>query len=535
MGAITITTYFSIQYLVILLPAVIILYAILPLALRRILLLTAGYLFFFAVSGALFVFMMLTTLSVYLLGLMLARLQERASAGIKNAAGEQKRLLKKKAARNKRLLVVIGILFNIGILVVLKYSPFFIGIFNDLMSSIGVTLRASAPSFVQPIGISFYTLQAAGYLIDVYREKISADRNILRLSLFLSFFPLIMEGPICRYSETAEALWEAPRIQYRNFVLGFQRIMYGLMKKMVVADRLNLLISNVFSDYQSYDGFVIALAAVCYTVQLYMDFSGTMDLAIGAGQIFGITVPENFRRPFFSRTVSEFWKRWHITLGAWFRDYIFYPVSVSKRMIKLNGRARKRFGSHFGKMPAFSVALFCVWVCNGLWHGAGWQYLFFGMYHYVLILGGNIMDPAAVFLTEKLHIKRSCPVYRWMQICRTGVLVVIGELFFRADSVETGIGMFRRIFTHFSLSALKNGSLLELGADGYDYCIVAVILVLILVIGIVNEKNISIREASYNRGVISSYAVSLTLVMITVVFGAYGDGYLPVDPIYAGF
>ena len=290
-------------------------------------------------------------------------------------------------------MVAFAVMVHIGILLVLKYTPFFAGNLNTLFQVFRIPVTLAIPSFVLPIGISFYTMQAVAYIFDVYRRKIPADRNLLRLALFMGFFPQIMEGPICRYSETAEQLWEAPKLRYQNVTFGVQRILFGMMKKIIIADRLNLFIKNVFSGYESYDGFVIAVSAVCYTIQLYMDFSGTMDLVIGSGQIFGMKLPENFQRPFFSKTISEFWKRWHITLGAWFKDYIFYPLSMSKPLKKLTSRARKRLGNHFGPLLAGAIALFCVWLCNGLWHGSGWNYIFFGMYHFGLILAGSMVSP----------------------------------------------------------------------------------------------------------------------------------------------
>lgn len=229
--------------------------------------------------------------------------------------------------------------------------------------------------------------------MDVQRGVTKADTNLLRLTLFISFFPQIVEGPICRYDQTAQQLWDAKPITYENLTLGLQRIAYGMMKKIIIADRLNPLVRNVFNNYTDFDGGVIALAAVCYTVQLYMDFSGSMDAVTGTAQILGVTMPENFRQPFFSKTISEFWKRWHITLRTWFKDYVFYPVVTLKPLEKLTSAARKRLGNHYGPLLASAVALFCVWFCNGLWHGAAWSYLFFGMYHFVLILGGNIIAP----------------------------------------------------------------------------------------------------------------------------------------------
>lgn len=498
-------------------------------------LLLISWFFFFSVSGWLILWLLFTTLTVYLLALFIEKLRIKRDAAVKPLPKDMRKAVKKRYEKYQRLILATGILLNLGVIIVLKYSPFFSEILNSAFQIAGTDFTVPKPSFLIPIGISFYTLQAIGYLTDVYRKKISADKNILRFSLFLSFFPLIMEGPICRYSETADALWKVPKLRYQNFVLGFQRILFGLTKKLVVADRLNMFIKTVFSSYGDYDGLFIAVAGVCYTIQLYMDFSGTMDLAVGAAQIFGIPVPENFGRPFFSKTISEFWKRWHITLGAWFRDYVFYPVSMSKPVGKLNKSARKRLGAHFGKIPAFAIALFCVWICNGLWHGAGWQYIFFGIYHYVLILGGNMIEPLALAITTKLRINRSVFPYRLFQMLRTTVLVCIGELFFRAESLDAGINMFVKIFTDFSFSSVLDKSLFRLGADIQDFGIVAAVIVLVLIIGIFNERKISIREKAYDKHILLSFALSYALIMMIVIFGAYGDGYTPVDPIYAGF
>ncbi|HRM72977.1 MAG TPA: MBOAT family O-acyltransferase, partial [Ruminococcus bromii] len=184
------------------------------------------------------------------------------------------------------------------------------------------------------------------------------------LALFMSFFPQIVEGPICRYGQTANQLWNVKQIEFENLKLGTVRILFGLMKKLVIADRLNPMIKQIFSHYDDYQGGIIALGAIAYTIQLYCDFSGTMDAVMGVAQIFGVTMPENFQRPFFSKSISEFWKRWHITLGTWFKDYIFYPVTMSKPMKNLTSSARKKLGNHFGPLLAGSIALFCVWFRN---------------------------------------------------------------------------------------------------------------------------------------------------------------------------
>lgn len=344
-----------------------------------------------------------------------------------------------------------------------------------------------------------------------------------------------MEGPICRYSDTADSLWQAEKIRYDNFIAGCQRILFSVMKKLVLADRLNLLIKNVFMDYDQYDGFVIALSAVCYTLQLYMDFSGAMDVVLGSAQIFGVKLPENFQRPFFSTTISEFWKRWHITLGTWFKDYIFFPLSMSKPLKNLTRSARKKLGNHFGPLAAGSIALFCVWLCNGIWHGSGWNYIFFGMYHFVFILLGSMIEPAAIGITQKLHIDRRCLPYRIFQMVRTGILVCIGELFFRAHGLRAGLAMFYKMVTNFTFASIQDQSLFTFGMDQKDYMVIGAAVVLIFIIGLLQENGIHIRETIAKRNIVVRFALYYALIMFIIIFGAYGIGYIPLDPIYADF
>lgn len=530
----SISTYFSVECLLLLL-ATVLLYAVLPQKMRRCLLLLSSYFFFFSISGKLLVYLLLSTLSVHHIGLWLADVQNECGTALKSAEKEEKKALKALYQKKQRRIMTFAVVLHIGMLILLKYTPFIGTNINSLLKLTGLQLRLPVPVFLIPIGISFYSLQAVAYLFDVYRKKIPADRSLLRLALFMSFFPQIMEGPICRYSDTAEALYEAPKMHYDNFVLGSQRILFGLMKKLVIADRLNLLIQNVYSEPDAYDGFVMALGAVGYTFQLYADFSGTMDLVIGAAQMFGISLPENFKRPFFSATISEFWKHWHITLGTWFKDYIFFPVSMSKPMKKLTSNARKKLGNHYGPLIAGAVSLFCVWFCNGLWHGAGWNYIFFGMYHFVLILFGNIIEPTAIKVSRKLHINRSAFPYRCMQIARTFILVCFGELFFRAENLSQGLKMFGKIFTDFTFATLKGGSLFKFGMDKQDYIIIIVSAVLLFIIGVLQEKGINIRSSVAKKNIAVQFAVYYALILFIVIFGAYGAGYVPLDPIYAGF
>ena len=530
-----ITSYFSFEYMVLFLPVVMAVYMVPFQKFRRLVLLLSSYAFFWAVSGKLIVYLLFSTLSIHHMGLWLADIQGACSKTLGISPKEEHKAVKHRYLNQQKMVLVIAVGLHIGVLLVMKYSPFFATNINTLFRLVRIPVTVSVPAFVLPIGISFYTLQAMSYIFDVYRQKIPADRNLYRLALFMSFFPQIMEGPICRYSDTAAQLWQAEPMKWRNAAFGMQRILFGLMKKLVIADRLNLLIKNVFANYAEYDGFVIAIAAVCYTVQLYMDFSGTMDLVIGTGEIFGVKLPENFERPFFSKTISEFWKRWHITLGAWFKDYLFFPLSMSKPLKKLTSRARKKMGNHFGPLAAGSIALLCVWLCNGLWHGAGWHYIFFGMYHFALILCGSIVEPLVGKITERLHIRRDCLPYRCLQMSCTAILVCIGELFFRAHGLRAGLAMFKKIVTEFTFTTVRNRALFTFGMDKYDYYIVVFAVLIIFLIGIIQEMKIPVRTAIARRNIVVRFVIYYALILFIVIFGAYGAGYVPVDPIYAGF
>ncbi len=529
------SSYCSLAYLGLFLPIVMVLYQLTPQKHRWKTLLAASYLFFWTISGKLVMFLIFSTCSIHHFGLWMTLVQEEKKGKLAEAEKSEKKQIKGVYQRKLRGIVTLAVLLHIGVLVVLKYSAFFGTNINTLLGACKASFRLPIPSFILPIGISFYTMQAVSYLFDVYRGTIRADRNLGRLALYMSFFPQIMEGPICRYSDTAMQLWSCEKISYHNMTMGMQRIAFGLMKKIVIADRLNLFIKNVFTNYASYDGGVIAVAMVCYTCQLYMEFSGTIDVVIGSAEIFGIKMPENFRQPFFSKSISEFWTRWHITLGAWFRDYVFYPLSMSKPLKHMTISARKHLGNHFGPLVAGSIALFVVWICNGLWHGAGWFYIFFGLYHFGLILLGNMFGPLFKTTAEKLHIDRNKWYYRGIQIIRTAILVNIGELFFRSNGLRVGLIMFKNMVTNFSLASIKSRQILTLGIDKYDVFILAVSILIVFAVSVMRERGIGIRTAIARQNIVVRWAIYYGLILFIVIFGAYGKGYVPIDPIYANF
>ena len=528
-------SYSSILYSCIFLPAVMMVYGIMPQRHRWKILLAASYLFFYMLSGKLLIYLILSTFSIHHMGLWLSSCKRDFELQKKLIPQEERNALKDAYTKKRRKILLFAVVIHVGMLLFLKYFNFFGANVNHVLELFSVPVQIPQLKLAVPLGISFYTLQAVSYITDIYQGKMEADDNLGRLAIYMSFFPIIMEGPICRYSQTAPALYEGNPLTYRGVTFGYQRIIWGLFKKLVIADRLNPLVKTIFDNHQDYGGIVIIAGAVLYTFQLYADFSGCIDITIGTGEIFGVKVPENFRQPFFSRTASEFWRRWHITLGAWFKDYIFYPISLTHFVKNLGKKTKNRFGRHAGQVVTSAFALFGVWFCNGLWHGTGWNYIFFGLYYFVLIMLGNIFEPWIQNTADRLHINRKSGWYVGFQRVKLLIIVFTGELFFRADGLKTGLDMFRSIFTEFDLSALTDGSLLSLGISQADYLAVLGGFLAVLTVGIIHEKGISIRERASQWGIVRRWSFYYGAVLIVVIFGAYGPGYRAVDLIYAGF
>lgn len=525
-------SYFKIYYLFIILPLCIIIYNIIPKKFRYIYLLLASLAFFFFISNKLIIILLLTILSTYLSGVWMDKIDIKKDIALENASSDEKKIIKEKYKRKKKFILISCILFNLLFLIAFKYLKFFTVNINLLFDLLHINYNFKLIKLIAPIGISFWMLIAISYIIDVYNNKIKAEKNILKLSLYISFFARLIEGPIVRYSDSSESLFEGKKVTYDSLTKGYQRIIFGLFKKMVIADRLNILVKIVFDNYLEYNGISSFLAISAYMFMLYMEFSGTMDIVLGTADIFNIKIVENFRQPFFAKNISEFWTRWHISLGTWFKDYIFYPISLSKPIKRLTLNLRKVFGNHFGPLISGSVALFIVWFLNGLWHGAGWTYLVFGMYHFLMILLGNMVTPLIIKVCSILHINRENKIYRIFQSLKMTILVIIGETFFRAPTLSVAFTMIKKIFTNFTL---KSGEFMSLGLDKYDYIVLLISFIFIFIISLLKEKNIDVRKNISKKHIVLRWALYYILILFIFILGAYGHGYVPVDPMYADF
>lgn len=517
-------SYSSTQFLLFFLPIAMILYQCTPKKFRYITLLVVSYVFIFFYSGLMSLWILVATISSYLTALVIQKNHNL----VKDKVIDKKQAKKK----NKRWMATL-VIVDLLVILVFKYYNFFAGSLNGILFTDSNNLPLL--KLIVPIGISFYTLQAISYVVDVFRKKIKADKNPLHIALYLSFFPTVVEGPITQYDEVVPKLIEGQGINFENLRFGFQRIIWGLFKNILIADRLNMLVTRVFMKYTEYSGMVVVVAMIAYTVQLYMNFSGTIDITIGIGKIFNVSIPENFKQPFFSRTTTEFWSRWHISLGRWFKEYIYYPISLSSMSKKMNKYLRPKIGKYFAILLPTAIALFAVWISNGLWHGPKWSFVFFGLYYFVLIMLGKITEPLVIKIAEKLHINRDSWWYRIIQAIKMLTIVFIGELFFRADGFLVGVSMFKSMGANFTFQTLSDGTLLQLGLDVYDFIVIGAALVVVLIVSIIQESGRDVFTMIAGSKLPVRWLIYYTIILAIVIFGAYGDGYLPPNLIYGGF
>ena len=494
-------------------PFILILYSLFPKKYRWMTLLFGNYVFFFCYSKLLILYNLSTTFITYLIGKKLASMK-KAPEGV-----DRKQFKKKK----KRILVV-SVLINLGILIGLKYTNFLGGLMNPSWITLNI---------IVPLGISYYTLQNISYLVDVSNKKIEGAHSFFDLSLYNSFFLTIMEGPITRFNEMIVQMKEGNPISPKNFVFGVERMIWGLFQKLIIADRLNGVVNTLFTSYQS-SGALCLLAAVLCTIQLYMDFKGTIDIALGIGKIFGIEIAENFRQPFFAKNASDFWRRWHITLGAFLRDYVFYPVSLSKPTQKLTKWCKNHLGKTIAKYIGPTIALFSVWMCNGLWHGANMTYIVYGLYYFVFMVIEMIFEKPFEHWCEAHYLSVNGIIVRTFRFIKLFLIVIIGEMLSRASTVTIGWTMLKSIFTNFNVDELMT-FFPTLGLRFREWLIIGIAFGIVILVSVLKEKKISIHGTLYRIPMPLRWAVVYGLIFAIILFGAYGPGFDEVAMMYAGF
>jgi D-alanyl-lipoteichoic acid acyltransferase DltB (MBOAT superfamily) len=416
---------------------------------------------------------------------------------------------------------------------VVKYTNFLIANANGILHAFGQSGNLSFVSIALPMGISFYTFQALGYLIDVYRGTVEAEKNPFKFALFVSFFPQLIQGPISRFSQLSETLYQEHSFDSTTVCRGLQRMLWGYFKKMVIADRILTGVSTLIGDLGTYHGAYAFAGMLFYTVELYADFTGGIDITIGIAQTMGITVTENFNRPYFSKSLKEYWRRWHITMCTWFKDYVFYPVSICKPMQKFTKFCRARFGDAIGKRLPVYLASLTVWFATGVWHGASWNFIVWGLGNAVILLVSEELEP----LYAKFHARFSVDGKLWykiFQIGRTFLLVCCLNMFDCYSSVKDTFRAFASMFTATNWRIFWDGSLLTIGLSMLDYGILAFGVLVMFSVSMIQRRG-SVREQIAQRPYPVRFILWYGLFVLVLLLGAYGIGYDASQFIYNRF
>ena len=474
-----------------------VLYYLCPVRFRWLVLLAFSYAVFASGGRQALLFMLITTLSTWLCALAIGRIGDRNKALLqqnKALARDEKKRLKTAARKRQRFLFYFALLLNFGMLAVLKYIPS--APTAALSGLYGLMGKSGAPSirlFV-PLGISFYTFQSMGYLIDVYNGKYPPERNVLKFALFISFFPQLIQGPIGRYDALAPQLTAGSRLDLANIRSGLILMLWGFFKKKVIADHAFPLVDAVFADHTAYGGAVIVVAVLMYSLQQYADFSGGIDLVTGGAELMGIHLAPNFRRPYFSVSLADFWRRWHISLGAWMRDYVFYPFALTRPMQRIAKSARRVFGADAARALPAALGNLLVFLSVGVWHGATGNYVAWGLYNGLILAASALLEPAFRRFGEKharLVKSRGFYVFR---IIRTFVIVNIGWYFDRCLHLTDAFAMLGKTLCAPMLSQLTDGTLLTLGISLGDYAVLLGTLIILVTVSVMQERGMSVRK-----------------------------------------
>ena len=487
-------TYISLEFYVFLV-IIIALYYIFPLRFRWVLLFIGSIAFYLVAYATGWWILLITVIVTHGAGLLIDYLREKYSMS---------------RLRLRKTVLVLALLSVIAPWLVIKNGSFVEGV-------IGNNLLGWNNAIV-PLGISFYTLQIISYLVDIYQGKIAAQRNLAKYALFVLFFPQIVQGPIPRYKHLAEQLYEGHLFDEKKFVKGIHLIIWGFFLKLMIADKAAVVVNTVFDNANKYAGCYVLVAGILYSIELYADFLACVTISQGVAGLFGITLSDNFRHPYFATSIKDFWRRWHISLSEWLRDYVYIPLGGSRK-----GRIAK-----YGNL----VITFAV---SGIWHGSGYKFIFWGLMHATYQIVGELILPTKNRLYRLLALSEQSGTREILQ--RIGVFfwVTLAWIIFRADSLRIGLKMIQSVFAVHNPWILFNDSLLGLGLDWKEWCVLVISIIILLLVSYEQEHGLCIREVILKKSVYVRWFLYIVVIIGIMIFGTYGFGFNTQEFIYGGF
>lgn len=493
----------SVDYLIFF-PLVVLVYFLLPSKIRMYWLLFTSYYFYMSWNAKFGLLILFSTVVTYLCGMCLEWVKER--------------IPEQNQRKWKLWVVFLSLVVNLGLLAYFKYTNFAVNNLNLILRKVGVSFRVRNFDIILPVGISFFIFQAIGYTIDVFRNEINAEKNFFRYALFVSFFPQLVAGPIERSKNLLAQLRKGSKFDADNARIGLLTISYGLFIKIAVADNIAAVIEPIFAAPEDYSGMILLSAAILFAFQIYCDFNGYTQMAIGSARVLGFRLNQNFATPYMGKSIKDFWKRWHISLTSWFRDYLYIPLGGSRK-----GTFRKQLNTMI------------VFLCSGLWHGAAWHFMIWGGLNGLFSVLEDLCKPVKRKLDARMGIKTDAFMYRVFQRAVTFVLIDFTWLFFRAPNLSVALYMLRRIITEFRLEWFFHFDFLTMFSSPYVMLTVMVPLLITMLIDIIQYRGKDICTAILNQQAVFRWLIYAGIVLAILYWGLYGTDYAQTQFIYFQF
>lgn len=507
------------------------LYYLLPKKMQWYVLLTASILFYVIGLKGFPAGLLLTGATTYGCGLYLQKKLEQEKTELKQCTDKGSRKALKAVFQKKRKRVqIVYIAFNLGLLIFYKYAVIALPLVERLTGSHAGFLE----NVMMPLGISFYTLTAISYVVDAGRENCAVETSFLKIILFLAYFPSVTQGPFNRFAPMKEQFEKEHIFQYGKMLRGIQRFVWGAFKKLVIADRLGIFVDRVYGmEASSVPGIIFICATVFYMLQLYADFSGYIDMAAGISETFDIVLPDNFKRPYFSKSVAEFWRRWHITLGTWFKDYVMFSFVMSGIGRKISKACKNKWNG-MGKQAAPIVGTMLVWFFTGIWHGRTVSYMLWGIYYGVIMSVSLILEPSYAVWKEKLHIKDG---KIWTLICmvRTWLIVFMADVLIRSDSIAQAGAIYHSFLTRLHAGSLFSREIISYGLGKYEFVLLFAVLLIWLVVSVLEERGEDVRTYLAHKPAAIRWVCYYGIVLLLLMTGIYGGSYDTAVFMYQSF
>lgn len=472
-------------------PIVIFFYFLIPKRFRYLWLLAASYFFYMCWNAKYAVLLLYSTAITYISGLLIDRCDRKGYA-----------------EKSKKFYVAMSFVMNLSLLFLFKYFDFAVDNINFILAKCNLELITPGFDLLLPVGISFYIFQALSYTMDVYRKEIYVEKNFFKYALFVSFFPQLVAGPIERSKNLLRQIGREIPFSYENFRRGLLIMLWGYFQKIVIADRIGLLVDTVYGDVDKYQGGYFLLASVLFAVQIYCDFSGYSLIAVGAAKVMGFELMENFDCPYFAKSVAEFWRRWHISLTSWFRDYLYIPLGGNRK-----GTARKYLN------------IMIVFLVSGLWHGAQWTYVIWGGFNGLFQVVGSILSPLRKKAAKFFRVKENSFGHRLMKTFVTFVLVDFTWIFFRAGSVRDALHIIKSICTVYNPWIFIDDSIYQLGLSQKQFHLLIFSLAILVAADWLKYKKIDILDKLLKQDIWYRWPVYITGILFVLIFGIWGNAY----------